>query len=830
MLGTRTKQVYSYGKRNQRIVNVSEERDRRKAVPNIFDDMDPAPPLAPLVSKMKRRENAVLARPRTPSPKVIRISRKKRLSPTLSPAKKRTRVAQIIESEAHKQDSPVLQPKAKHRSLKENTAPTTPRAPLAHFPVNLPGSPAVMGRPRGGRIPSAKGTPLKLNKPFSPFVDVDIMVLDNEGRTLRQERRVSRTDVEANPIIHPVLPQPNHLPRGKRSLGLADVIDDDIEFVEKLRPPKRSARRTVVYSDDSDSEDEANPLPPVLPKNAFSSQSKPPALLKAGSSQLLIEVVIPPAPYRLQAISNSGQAPRLPQVSATPSPPQSPAPLLAHPHYQYISSPVTRPRQLTPIRRGGRRTLFEPPSPPSPTLTDIDLSLYFEELNITGSSSGDDSSLPEPEIPEYLRPLLEECHQESCGPIEFSSFIETFPFDPVVQSDGNSPHDSNFRKIGEASYSEVFGIGNVVLKVIPLRDETAAAAGRAQVRQNNNMEEEDGPAPSDAKDVLKEMIVTRAMGEVCDGFVKLLKTYIVRGKYPEVLLRLWDEYDQKKGSESVRPDKFLVSQVYAIIVLPNGGPDLEAYKFVNASKMGWRQACSLFWQVAKSLAHAEQLVSFEHRDLHWGQILVKNLQMPAALPLRTRNPNSRSTPKAPRIAMDDPTHGVQATLIDLGLSRMDAGDGAGGEKVHWTPFDDEVFMGEGDYQFDVYRIMKEHNGGEWDDFNPVTNVMWLHYLARKLLHSKNLKPPPASRSKSSNETAAFTEKDCYDCLIDIDRWLGQCLASIAPTQTKSGPKSTGRRKTQAPLPSKPLPSPSPSCAGEIVVYAVKKGWIKPTSS
>ena len=45
--------------------------------------------------------------------------------------------------------------------------------------------------------------------------------------------------------------------------------------------------------------------------------------------------------------------------------------------------------------------------------------------------------------------------------------------------------------------------------------------------------------------------------------------------------------------------------------------------------------------------------------------------------------------------MDHPNHGVCATLIDLGLARMDAGDGAGGEMVRWTPFEDEVFMGEG---------------------------------------------------------------------------------------------------------------------------------------
>lgn len=29
----------------------------------------------------------------------------------------------------------------------------------------------------------------------------------------------------------------------------------------------------------------------------------------------------------------------------------------------------------------------------------------------------------------------------------------------------------------------------------------------------------------------------------------------------------------------------------------------------------------------------------------------------------------------------------------------------------------------GDYQFDVYRIMREYNKGAWEDFNPMTNVM-----------------------------------------------------------------------------------------------------------
>ena len=73
--------------------------------------------------------------------------------------------------------------------------------------------------------------------------------------------------------------------------------------------------------------------------------------------------------------------------------------------------------------------------------------------------------------------------------------------------------------------------------------------------------------------------------------------------------------------------------------------------------------------------------------------------------------------------MDEPVYGVKATLIDLGLSRMDAGDGKDGVRVHWTPFAEEIFMGEGEYQFDIYRIMRAHIKDEWEEYRPMTNVL-----------------------------------------------------------------------------------------------------------
>ncbi|KAI0033754.1 hypothetical protein K488DRAFT_23698, partial [Vararia minispora EC-137] len=200
----------------------------------------------------------------------------------------------------------------------------------------------------------------------------------------------------------------------------------------------------------------------------------------------------------------------------------------------------------------------------------------------------------------------------------------------------------------------------------------------------------------------------------CDGFIQLLRTYVVRGKYPSLLLDLWDDYNERKGSESVRPDMFTASQVYAIIVLPNGGPDLEAYVFTRPVKSGWHRAASIFWQVARMLANAEKLVAFEHRDLHWGQILIKDVTS-------VNTSMGKHLTSLSKIPMDSPYHGIETTIIDLGLARMDGGDPSIG--VHWTPFDEEVFEGDGDYQYDVYRLMRDHHGNDWKGFRPLTNVM-----------------------------------------------------------------------------------------------------------
>lgn len=566
MLGARTKQINAYGKRNRRVIDASAERSQPigTEIISIFDDLPPAPPLASLASKMKKRENAPPSKHKALSPKVVGKQKPRRLSPVLSPPRKKTtRVAQIIDTARRADDSgvPTFKPKPKPLPSGLQGDPiilsaSPPRAPLSAFSLNVPGSPAVTQARR--KLGPTKVNP-KLNKPFSPFVNMDIIVLDDYGQVVRKEHRVSRKKAEHDPKGRRFVTQTT-VPSRLQATPIPISIDStDTESEASLvHRPKRSVKRAppIILTDTESEED--NTLQPSAPSHQMAEST-----VYARPNNAVVEVVIPPAPYPIHVakITHPSEPPLRNESASSPS--SQPLPHLViqppAPRFQLPTSPLVKARPLTPIRGRHGKRLFEPPSPPSPsTPTDFELSLNFSDFNL-GSPSQRNTFYSQILIPEHLQALLEECGQEQCGPHEFSAFIESFPYDPIIQSSNNT--DTRFRKIGEASYSEVFGIGDVVLKVIPLRDESEANVSQSRLKVTTKYskerpgEEADGPAPSDAKDVRKEIIVTRAMGEVYGGFIKLLKTYVVRGRYPEVLLNLWDDYNERKGSESVRPGK-----------------------------------------------------------------------------------------------------------------------------------------------------------------------------------------------------------------------------------------------------------------------------------
>lgn len=100
--------------------------------------------------------------------------------------------------------------------------------------------------------------------------------------------------------------------------------------------------------------------------------------------------------------------------------------------------------------------------------------------------------------------------------------------------------------------------------------------------------------------------------------------------------------------------------------------------------------------MALALAVAENEYGFEHRDLHWGNILLSSVDKKKSI-----------TYTLDELTYEIPTKGIEVAIIDFTLSRIEY-DGV--VMFNDLAIDEELFTGDGDYQFEIYRMMRKHNG------------------------------------------------------------------------------------------------------------------------
>ena len=103
-------------------------------------------------------------------------------------------------------------------------------------------------------------------------------------------------------------------------------------------------------------------------------------------------------------------------------------------------------------------------------------------------------------------------------------------------------------------------------------------------------------------------------------------------------------------------DVFPSDQFFIVFEFSNGGKDLESFEFNSLSET-W----SVLHQTALGLAVAENALEFEHRDLHWGNVLI----------CKTGDQFVESTLQGEKKLV--PSHGVRVSLIDFTLSRLKKG-------------------------------------------------------------------------------------------------------------------------------------------------------------
>ncbi|XP_030457147.1 serine/threonine-protein kinase haspin homolog isoform X2 [Syzygium oleosum] len=270
----------------------------------------------------------------------------------------------------------------------------------------------------------------------------------------------------------------------------------------------------------------------------------------------------------------------------------------------------------------------------------------------------------------------------------------------------------NIIKIGEGTFGEAFKAGNYVCKVVPI-DGDLRVNGEVQKRSEELLEE---AVLSQTLNRLREC--KDDADNACTTFIQTIDLRLCQGPYDVELIRAWEDWDEKNGSENDHPKAFPEKQCYMVFVLEHGGKDLESFVLLN-----FDEARSLLVQVTAALAVAEAAYEFEHRDLHWGNILLsRNDSRMLKFTLEGRHINVK-------------TFGLCISIIDFTLSRINTGQDILFLDLSSDPY---LFKGpKGDKQSETYRKMKEVTEDYWEGSFPKTNVLWLVYLIDILLLKKS---------------------------------------------------------------------------------------------
>lgn len=257
-------------------------------------------------------------------------------------------------------------------------------------------------------------------------------------------------------------------------------------------------------------------------------------------------------------------------------------------------------------------------------------------------------------------------------------------------------------------------------------------------------------------DILNELVVVQALSQLHEGvklngksvykthfFCQIYEIKVVNGNLDRVLSssapktkadkqqaaddKKTKDDDLKLLSETERMLIEALPLEYVITVMKHDGQPL--WWMMTHKKLTPEQLASSLVQVIVGLAIAEKVYSYEHRDLHVSNILIRKTSE-ATIPFILDGSSYKIV-----------TNGIKATIIDATFSRLTHNG-----KVYYRDLT-STLRAYGTKKVPVkmslqnrsYRQMVHLTNNNWEEFKPKTNLIWLTYLCETLMKNDILK-------------------------------------------------------------------------------------------
>ena len=255
-------------------------------------------------------------------------------------------------------------------------------------------------------------------------------------------------------------------------------------------------------------------------------------------------------------------------------------------------------------------------------------------------------------------------------------------------------------------------------------------------------------AGTSVRDAVAEVKALALMSD-SPGFVEMRSATVLKGCLTPFLRQIFDDWIEKHPEDdwSCGHDG---EQLWLLIEMTDAGTDLETLlkddcpkelrlnKQKKGSRLTLHQAWDIFFLTAEALAHGEQHSQFEHRDLHPGNVCIKEKTSDCESPISTSSELSDGLCIQPHTELE-------VTVIDYTFSRARLAEG---EILANSMQDKDMFkqhseIANDQQQYDIYgqmRMIVEGSGnsskdtsGMWELYFPTTNVTWLWHILTILL-------------------------------------------------------------------------------------------------